>query len=72
MVTQQVNNQPERWRELCDDAEDFDLVPTVQGDTFFFLRTGPGPDVTASFPFTEQGVAEALVWLDDLEEEYYE
>ncbi len=72
MVTQQVNNQPERWRELCDDAEDFDLVPTVQGDTFFFLRTAPGPDVTASFPFTEQGVAEALVWLDDLEEEYYE
>jgi hypothetical protein len=72
MATQQVNNQPERWRELCDDAEDFDLVPTVQGDTFFFLRTGPGPDVTASFPFTEQGVAEALVWLDDLEEEYYE
>ncbi len=72
MTTQQGNNQPERWRELCDDAEDFDLLPTVQGDTFFFLRTGPGPDVTASFPFTEQGVAEALVWLDNLEEEEYE
>ncbi len=72
MTTQQGNNQPARWRELCDDAEDFDLLPTVQGDIFFFLRTGPGPDVTASFPFTEQGVAEALVWLDNLEEEYYE
>jgi hypothetical protein len=65
-------NQPKRWQELCDDAKDFDLVPTVEGDTFFFQRIAPGPDITASFPFTDQGVADALIWLDDLEEEEYE
>jgi hypothetical protein len=61
-----------QFSQLCDYATDFDLTPTLQGDTFFFLRTAPGSDATASFPYTEQGIEDAFAWLEKLEEEEYE
>lgn len=65
-------NQLDGWIDLCTEAEKLDLLPIAAGDTFYFEQVGVGPNITASFPMTDQGVTDAYTWLDSLEDDYYD
>lgn len=65
-------NQLEGWTDLCTEAEKLDLLPIASGNEFYFEQIGPGPNITASFPLTDQGIDAAFRWLDSLEDDFYE
>lgn len=60
------------WDDLCTEAETFDLLAVATGELFYFAKTGPGPEASASFPMTDKGITDAYTWLDSLEDDYYE